>query len=275
MTGQSAALVLVLGICCWGCPGCRAAAVSPCQRGAKGAAIREPVQLTSSSKLLDVKFQFRSGYASDGTMQYCFITDDGSQSPTLIVSPGDHLRLKLTNNVTIPYNPSVVGGDWTADYTTNLHFHGMFLSPSPGQDFVFTAISPGQSFTYDIDIPADHPSGLYWYHPQYYGRVAGSLFGGASGLIIVQGLEQARPDTAGLPVRTIAIRDQHRPQSMNFSLPPSVADDGLDLSINFVPVAYPDYTPALAVMMSTELWRVAHAGADAVLDLQLLFDGVP
>ncbi len=75
---------------------------------------------------------------------------------------------------------------------------------------------------------------------------------------------------AGLPTRTVAIRDQ--------KVPPAGGDDGagaapapaFDLSVNFVPVTYPGYEPARIAMASgtAELWRVINAGADTVLELQ-------
>ena len=47
---------------------------------------------------------------------------------------------------------------------TNLHFHGLQVSPSGAADNPFLSISAGHSFTYRFDIPADHPQGTFWYH---------------------------------------------------------------------------------------------------------------
>ena len=118
---------------------------------------------------------------------------------------------------------------------------------------------------------------------------------------------QARPDVAGLPTRTIAIRDQLLPAKVDpdrrgtfgpgrasagvvragrpavrarpgrrdsTSDEPAELAEGMpawDLSVNFVPVTYPGYVPACIDMApgSTELWRVINAGADTVLDIQV------
>ena len=50
-----------------------------------------------------------------------------------------------------------------------------------------------------------------------------------------------------------------------------------DLSINFVPVAYPDYSPAIIAMKPDErqLWRVINASAITYVDLQILIGGTP
>jgi FtsP/CotA-like multicopper oxidase with cupredoxin domain len=50
-----------------------------------------------------------------------------------------------------------------------------------------------------------------------------------------------------------------------------------DLSLNFVPVPFPDYRPAVITMNAgtRELWRVLNASAITYLDLQVLFNDKP
>ncbi len=78
---------------------------------------------------------------------------------------------------------------------------------------------------------------------------------------------------AGLPERTFVIRDQ--------MLPASEANDAnipaWDLSINYVPVTYPNYTPAVIQTNpgQQELWRVANTAADTILNLQYVVNGTP
>jgi FtsP/CotA-like multicopper oxidase with cupredoxin domain len=47
---------------------------------------------------------------------------------------------------------------------TNLHFHGLGVSPLNNGDNVFLHIAPDQTFTYQIKIPERH-IGLFWFHP--------------------------------------------------------------------------------------------------------------
>jgi FtsP/CotA-like multicopper oxidase with cupredoxin domain len=48
---------------------------------------------------------------------------------------------------------------------TNLHFHGLHVSPNAPQDDVLTMLAmPGQSLDYRVAIPKTMPPGLYWYH---------------------------------------------------------------------------------------------------------------
>jgi FtsP/CotA-like multicopper oxidase with cupredoxin domain len=67
----------------------------------------------------------------------------------------------------------------------------------------FISIDPGQAFGYEFQLPADHPPGVYWYHPHRHGLVADQVFGGLYGVIIVA-------DPTALPVaaeRVLVISD--------------------------------------------------------------------
>src|SRR6202035_3094330 len=106
--------------------------------------------------------------------------------------------------------------------------------------------------------------------------------------------ERADPSLAGLPERTLVIRDQ---DLLNPDAPPAKSEpvisknlldsDGdaantgtgfgkpsKDLSVNFVPVPYPDYPPATLTMKpgQRQLWRVLNASAITYLNLALLFN---
>ena len=94
--------------------------------------------------------------------------------------------------------------------SVNIHFHGTNVSPTCHQDEVIhTVINSGESFTYNVAFPVDEPSGLYWYHPHIHGMAEAAVQGGASGAIVVEGLEKAQPAVAGLRQRILVIRDQN------------------------------------------------------------------
>ncbi len=138
---------------------------------------------------------------------------------------------------------------------------------------------------------------MYWYHPHIHGFTKLEVLGGASGALIVEGIERANKAVAGLPERVIVIRDQ---DLLNPNAPPSksepvvpkmlidrdgdAANNGTgfgkpakDLSINFVPVPYPDYPPAVIEMKPEEqqLWRVLNASGITYLNLEVLFGHTP
>lgn len=91
--------------------------------------------------------------------------------PTLRVAPGDTIRVAMTNALEAP---------------TNLHVHGLHVSPEGNGDNPFVSIAPGKSFDYEISLPADHPPGTYWYHPHRHGHVADQVAAGLYGAIIVE-----------------------------------------------------------------------------------------
>ncbi len=107
--------------------------------------------------------------------------------PTLIVKPGDRLNILLVNQ--FPANPSVTraGAFPHAPYTTNLHTHGLEVSPQGNSDNVFRTMDPGTTNQVTIDIPATHPSGTFWYHPHEHGAVTFQVMGGMAGMLIVAG----------------------------------------------------------------------------------------
>jgi FtsP/CotA-like multicopper oxidase with cupredoxin domain len=281
-----------------------------CPRGLIGSAIPQPKDLRSVNGRLNVGLFFRRSVDAKGQTRYCYIDEDGDQSPTLHVKPGDHVTLTLRNEVPATlasdnmsmYNMTAqtcAGGRMTSA-STNLHFHGIDLPSACHQDdTLHTLIQPSDPpFTYSFQIPRDQPPGLYWYHPHVHGLTKAQVLGGASGALIVEGLETVNSTVSSLPERVLVIRDQEllnpdaEPVRTDSMPPPQVLRDAegdilntgtgtgkpaKDLSINFVPVPYPEYHPAMISMRpgERELWRVLNASAITYLDLQILFNDVP
>jgi FtsP/CotA-like multicopper oxidase with cupredoxin domain len=157
--------------------------------------------------------------------------------------------------------------------SVNIHYHGTNTPPLCHQDEVIkTLINAGESFTYDLHFPFDEPPGLYWYHPHIHGISEAAVQGGASGAIVVEGLETVNPEVAGLPERVVIVRDNNVPGAPTAGNVPA-----WDLSVNYSPVPFPSYTPVVAAVKPKEkqLWRVLNACADTILDIQLNYDGVP
>jgi FtsP/CotA-like multicopper oxidase with cupredoxin domain len=49
----------------------------------------------------------------------------------------------------------------------------------------FIRIGPGERHTYTYTIPADHPTGLFWYHDPTHGASMLHVMGGLFGAIYV------------------------------------------------------------------------------------------
>jgi FtsP/CotA-like multicopper oxidase with cupredoxin domain len=246
---------------------------SICPRYAVGDLFHEPDHYYSLNGILDITLGYYTTLNSDGNTEYCYMTEDGVRSPVLHVKPGDHLRLTLVNLVPADTGSgSMPGMSMTA---TNVHFHGLAVSPAPGQDDVLnTSIDSGSSFTYDLDIPVSQVPGLYWYHPHIHGLSENAVLGGASGVIIVDGIENIQAAVAGLPVRTLTFRDNLVPGNPT----PGGEIPSWDLSLNFIPIPYSsNYTTVTIPMVpgADEFWRVLNAGADTIMQLEIEYDGVP
>lgn len=273
--------------------------------------VREPDDLRSQKGVLRVNLTYLKFVNADGQTRYCYLYKNGSEAPTLRVKPGDLLILRLKNGLTLPSRsqdskaamPSMRGectGGTMTSASTNIHFHGLSVPPVCHEDDVLhTLIQPGDPpFEYRFRIPRDEPPGLYWYHPHVHGMTSPQVQGGASGALIVEGIERANTELAGLGERVFIIRDQEllnpnaEPVRTDSMPPPKVLRDAegdilntgtgggkpaKDLSINFVPVPYPRYPPAMVRIRPGErqLWCVLNASAITYLDLQMLVEDVP
>ncbi|WP_018772407.1 multicopper oxidase family protein [Arthrobacter sp. 131MFCol6.1] len=141
-----------------------------------GGDFTEPEQLRSSSGRLQVRLEASAGSMQLGGQQASVLGYNGGvPGPTLRLRGGDVLAVDLVNGMAVP---------------TNLHVHGLHVSPQGNGDNVFNVVQPGHSFSYEYRLPADHPPGVYWYHPHHHGMVADQIFAGLFGAIIV---EDAQP----------------------------------------------------------------------------------
>jgi FtsP/CotA-like multicopper oxidase with cupredoxin domain/peroxiredoxin len=112
--------------------------------------------------------------------------------PTLRVRRGDKLKVRLRNWLPdeTKRKASAQGNQEFLEHLseiTNLHTHGLNVSPKSPADNVFHGVNPGDSYRFVFRIPDDHPSGTFWYHPHYHGSVAFHVTSGMAGALIVEG----------------------------------------------------------------------------------------
>lgn len=118
--------------------------------------------------------------------------------PTIRVRPGDTLIFDFKNELEPPTRACVLGETelpppienltMSPKYvcemnTTNLHTHGLHVSPL--QDDITKKIEPGHRLYETVQIPADHLPGMAWYHPHFFGSTDLQAAGGAFGALIV------------------------------------------------------------------------------------------
>jgi L-ascorbate oxidase len=152
--------------------------------------------------------------------------------------PGDHLRMKLVNH--LPPAPADAenahGSDpmmnaMLADNPINIHTHGLIVEPRRADatdptygDYVYVLGYPAgklpsmvmadetatdQPIQYDIYIPPDHPSGLFWFHPHVHGLGVNQISEGLSGIITIGSVTDylTAPAGAAIPERYFILKD--------------------------------------------------------------------
>lgn len=228
-------------------------------------------------------------------------------SPTIEAAPGDTIRVNLHNELpfdvtcsathTIHNEPHCFNG-------TNLHTHGLWVSPAGNGDNVLLSINPGTTFEYIYNIPGDHPAGTFWYHTHRHGSTALQVASGMAGALIVRGGRlptKASPgdlDTllASFPERVIVFQQIQyacREPGENGKLGPIKTNpdgtyrcDARDVGAiegydQFGPGSWPAsgrYTSLNGVVLPTihaqvgriERWRMIHGGVRDTISLKLV-----
>ncbi len=123
----------------------------------------------------------------------------GLVGPTIRIQPGETLHVALDNQLppvdgSRPEDGGAHGhgghGDPNEPHgfnVTNLHTHGLWVSPSGNSDNVLVSVFPGDVFHNEIGVPRDHAPGSHWYHAHRHGSVALQVSSGMAGLLIVEG----------------------------------------------------------------------------------------
>jgi FtsP/CotA-like multicopper oxidase with cupredoxin domain len=156
-------------------------------------AIAVPQQHKSQDGLLELDLE--AGYSPvrlGNTQAYLLSYNGQVPGPRLEAKPGDTVRIHFTNNLSKP---------------TNLHYHGLHITPQGNADNVFLSIPPKERLTYEFTIPPNHPAATFWYHPHYHGLVAEQVFGGLAGLFIVRGKLDEIPEVKAAQEEFLVLQD--------------------------------------------------------------------
>ena len=136
-----------------------------------------------------------------------------SCGPTIAIDPGDTIDVRLINELPALHddctdNPNAFHGR----HTTNLHTHGLHVSPttdSSGRydaDNVFVSVVPSDQLVpcaevcgvdvqkmfrygeakFRFETKADHPSGTFWYHAHKHGSTFQQVGAGLAGPLIIR-----------------------------------------------------------------------------------------
>ncbi|MGH3904109.1 MAG: multicopper oxidase family protein [Pseudonocardiaceae bacterium] len=241
------AAAVVGGVAGWatgvGAPGGRL------QPGPAAQPFAEPEVLAARDGVLDVQLTAAAGAQLAGRQTSALGFNNASPGPTLRVHPGELLRVRLINQL---------------DQPTNLHTHGLHVSPERNGDNPFVTVDPGASFDYAFRIPNTHPAGTFWYHPHHHGFVANQIFGGLAGALLIDG----GPD---LPVdreRVLLITDT----TLNSSgqvIPAGPMEKMMGREGELVLVNGQHQPAVQAAYGASERWRVINGCVSRVLSLRI------
>ncbi len=164
---------------------------------AQGPEFEQPPVKQSQDGLLNVELDVKCFQGTvDGHPDVYLRSYNGLLTgPTMRIKAGDVLRVHLSNNLsdgycTIEKKTDCASRGMNCPHgfnVTNLHTHGLHVSPSGNSDNVLIEFEPGSDFQYEYYIPADHPAGTFFYHPHKHGSAAIQMSSGMGGAIIVQG----------------------------------------------------------------------------------------
>lgn len=130
---------------------------------------------------------------SVGNERYVSLVFNGDyDSPLIRTRPGGTMALRLDNRM---------------DEVTNLHFHGMQVSPLDEGDNIFRMTQPHQVGVYNVKLPANHSPGAYWYHSHFHGGSQRQVSAGIAGPILVDGMLDPFPELKGIQERVLVLRN--------------------------------------------------------------------
>lgn len=206
-------------------------------------------------------------------------------APTLRVTPGSYVTIRLVNHLPV---------------ATNLHFHGLHVSPNGVSDDPFLCVAPGKTLTYRLGIPRNHPQGTFWYHSHAMGTTCpkpgamvsndtssmpgmaspsptaftpgdseNQIFAGLSGALIVGDDRTLLPAALlHITAHTMVFKDAQIDASGH--IVQNTATTSIDSNAPTVRLVNGQLQPVLSMRPNeTQLWRLANTGADILYKLHL------
>jgi suppressor of ftsI len=228
-----------------------------------------PPQLYAHNHLLSVTLYAVSD--ANGHDQFAF--NGQPVAPVLRAWPGDTLRIDYIND--LPEKSTETCAISPCQDMTNLHFHGMHVSPNAPQDDVITMMAmPGQSLHYAVQIPDYQTPGLFWYHTHPHGESERQVLDGMSGAIVIEGMDRYAPQVRGLPEKILIVRGwslEHDPQAATLVQRVAVsAPCGSKKTPEEIFTVNGAVRPSISIAPGErQFWRIVNASPDRYVDLQV------
>lgn len=245
--------------------------------------------------------------------------------------PGDTIKVHLVNQLPPANNAkhaAETGESFLTLNPTNLHTHGMLISPryadasdpSWGDNVFVYALNSANGkpdataqahgtiqygvVDYTYKIPADHPSGLFWFHPHVHGISLNQISAGMSGLITIGDVsdylcvdDACQADLSKVPTRHMLLKDTQilADGSLQHQIDPDFCQglsreaamiparnggcDGADFSASegenyvggrwFFTINGQNFPTVTVGSPAGQIWRITNSAASATYDLNL------
>ncbi|WP_406267012.1 multicopper oxidase domain-containing protein [Actinacidiphila glaucinigra] len=217
---------------------------------APGPRLQDPPELVSRDGVLKASIVVERRKVQVGGHRLYALTYNGRyMPPTLRVRPGDRIDLTMTNRVR---------------EDTNVHVHGLHVSPRSPADDIFVAIKYGRSHHYTYRLPRTVTPGTYWYHSHADMMSAAQVAGGESGVIVVDGLRGYLPPALrGITEHVVAPKD--------FQIHgDAIRTHGLKIGARTNRTVNGQQNPVISLRPGeTQLWRLVNIGANIYYRLHL------
>jgi suppressor of ftsI len=208
-----------------------------------------PAEHRSHDGRLDVTFEARETRVRLGETEINGATYDGLYGgPVIRLWPGDVLRLRLVNHLR---------------QATNIHFHGLAVSPRAHGDNSMHMVAAGETWDYVIPIPKDHPPGVYWFHTHAHEFAERQLMGGLSGTLVIEGFQDEVPAIRALSERLLALKEFSPDRSGNLNRVPKPYNLAIK-TVNGQLMPRIDIRPG-----ESQLWRFSDQTANTYFRLSL------
>ncbi len=170
-----------------------------------GAAFADPPEMPNMSMMPDMVEVMLEPQLSqvnvNGVMANLFTYNGYAPAPTIRVKQGDMLHINFMNSLPATEEKNFLG--FTKN-VTNLHTHGLHVSPEEPADAAHLSIWPGESYNYEYDLMMQEPGCMTFYHGHSHGVSAEQYWGGMVGALIV---EDPTTALAGYETHVMIIKD--------------------------------------------------------------------
>jgi len=210
----------------------------------------EPAVRQSKDGVLTTQLRVAQNEVPIATQPAQAVSYEGTYpGPTLDVKAGEKLNVHLHND---------------SEQPTNLHVHGLHVSPRQPSDDVLLDIEPTEGYPYQYELPADHPGGTFWYHAHRHMLSDNQVFGGQFGMLVVRGALDELPGVKGLPERAFIMSQMQVVDG-------KVADADSSSLSDQVTLVNARYQPKLTMPVGgTQRWRLINTSS---IFLRLKLDG--